>query len=134
MGAQTVLDSYALIAFFEDEPGAEQVYHLLLQAEKSGVKLLMSVINLGEVWYSIARSYSEETADEKLRQIREMAIEIVDADWNLTRQAAMFKAKGKIAYADCFAAALAKEKEAQLVTGDPEFEPLENEVNILWIK
>ncbi len=94
----------------------------------------MSVINLGEVWYSIARGYSGETADRKLREIRQMAIEIVDADWRLTRQAAAFKAKGKIAYADCFAAALARDRKAELVTGDPEFKLLEEEVNILWIK
>jgi predicted nucleic acid-binding protein len=129
-----VLDSYALLAFFEDEPGADQVYDLLLHAEKSGEKLLMGVINLGEVWYSIARGYSEQTAEDKLREIREMAIEIVDADWTLTRQAAMFKAKGKIAYADCFAAALATERKAELVTGDPEFKSLEDIVNILWMK
>lgn len=133
MGDLKVLDSYALIAFFEDEPGADRVYELLVQAEKSGEKLLMSVINLGEVWYSIAHGYSEETAEEKLREIREMSIAIVDADWDLTRRAASFKAKGKIAYADCFAAALASERKAQLVTGNPEFKPLEDEVNILWI-
>jgi predicted nucleic acid-binding protein len=133
MAVPKVLDSYAVIAFFEDEPGAAQVCDLLLDAEKGGEKLLMTVINLGEVWYSIARSYSEETAEEKLREIRDMAIEIVDADWNLTRRAASFKAKGKIAYADCFAAALAQERKAQLVTGDPEFRLLEDKVNILWI-
>jgi predicted nucleic acid-binding protein len=134
MAAPKVLDSYAVIAFFEDEPGADQVCELLLDAEKGGEKLLMTVINLGEVWYSIARSYSEETAEEKLSEIREMAIEIVDADWNLTRRAASFKAKGRIAYADCFAAALAQERKAQLVTGDPEFKLLDDMVNILWIK
>ena len=62
----------------------------------------MSVINPGEVWYSIACGYSEETAEQKLREVRAMSVEIVDADWNLTRQAAAYKAKGKIAYADCF--------------------------------
>lgn len=133
MGDLTVLDSYALIAFFEDEPGADKVYKLLVQAEKSGEKLLMSVINLGEVWYSIARGYSEDTADEKLREILEMSIEIVDAGWDLTRRAASFKAKGKLAYADCFAAALASERKAQLVTGDPEFKLLEDKIKILWI-
>ncbi len=133
MGDPKVLDSYALIAFFEDEPGADRVYDLLVQAEKSGQKLLMSVINLGEVWYSIARGYSEGTAEEKLREIGEMSIEIVDADWNLTRRAASFKANGKLAYADCFAAALASERQAQLVTGDPEFKQLEGKVKILWI-
>jgi predicted nucleic acid-binding protein len=134
MAAPKVLDSYALLAFFEDEPGADQLCDLLLQAEKRGERLLMSVINLGEVWYSIARGYSGETADRKLREIRQMAIEIVDADWRLTRQAAAFKAKGRIAYADCFAAALARDRKGELVTGDPEFKLLEEEVNILWIK
>ena len=134
MGDLKVLDSYALIALFEDEPGAAQVYELLVQAERSGEKLLMSVINLGEVWYSIARGYSEETAEEKLHEIGQMSIEIVDADWDLTRRAASFKSKGKIAYADCFAAALASEKKAWLVTGDPEFKPLEDEVKIFWLE
>jgi PIN domain nuclease of toxin-antitoxin system len=128
-----VLDSYALIAFFEDEPGAEQVYNLLVKAEESGEKLLMSVINLGEVWYSIARAYSEVTAEEKLREIGEMAIEVVDVDWALTRAAAFFKAKGGLAYADCFAAALANARKAQLITGDREFRQLENAVKIFWI-
>ena len=132
--APKVLDSYALLAFFEDEPGAHQVHDLLVEAEKSDTKLLMTVVNLGEVWYSIARGYSEDTAEAKLREIREMAIEIVDADWNLTRQAAAFKAKGKIAYADCFAAALASQRKAQLVTGDPECRLLEDRIEILWIK
>ena len=133
MGDLKVLDSYALIAFFEDEPGADQVYTLMVQAEESGEKLLMSVINLGEVWYSIARAYSEETAEEKLGEVFEMSIEIVDADWDLTRLAASFKAKGKLAYADCFAAALASRRKAQLVTGDPEFKLLEDKVGIFWI-
>ncbi len=32
-----------------------------------------------------------------------------------------------------FAAALAKEKKAELVTDDPEFKPLEKEVKINWL-
>ncbi len=133
MAIPKVLDSYAIIAFLEDEPGADQVYDLLVEAEKSGEKLLMTVINLGEVWHSIARVYSEETAEQKVKEIREMAIEVVDADWNLTRRAASFKARGKIAYADCFAAALASERKAQLVTGDQEFRLLQDMVKVLWI-
>jgi ribonuclease VapC len=62
-----------------------------------------------------------------------MSIEIVDADWNLTCRAASLKAKGRLAYADCFAAALAVERKAQLVTGDPELKALEEKVKVLWI-
>jgi len=131
--ATKVLDTYALMAFFEDEPGADTVRGLILKAEEDGIKLAMSVVNLGEVWYSIARTNSLETADQYIGEINGMAIEIVDADWQLTRQAAKFKTIGNISYADCFAAALAKMRKAELVTGDKEFKMLEGEIKISWI-
>ncbi len=128
-----VLDAYALMAFFEDEPGADHVRDLILKAEEGSVKLLMSVVNLGEVWYSIARSTSPEKADTYVQEIEGMAIEIVDADWGLTRQASVFKVNGNIAYADCFAAALARNQNAELITGDKEFKVLESEIKISWM-
>jgi ribonuclease VapC len=62
-----------------------------------------------------------------------LKIAFTDADWELTQLAAQFKAKGRIAYADCFAAAVAKKFKAELVTGDPEFKQVEGEVKILWV-
>lgn len=131
--ATKVLDAYALMAFFEDEPGADFVRSLILKAEESDTKLLMSVVNLGEVWYSIARTNSPAVADQYVGEINGMAIEIVDADWALTRQAAAFKVNGNISYGDCFAAALAKVKKAELVTGDKEFKAFDGEIKISWI-
>ena len=128
-----VLDSYALIAFFEDEPGAETVEALILKAEENSVELAMSVVNLGEVWYSIARRTSSSVADEYLAEIQGMAIEVMDVNWELTRLAAEYKSKGKISYADCFAAALATRYKAALITGDKEFKTLEDEIKIEWI-
>lgn len=128
-----VLDSYALMAFFEDEPGADFVRGLIHKAVESDTILLMSVVNLGEVWYSIARTNSPEIADQYIHEIKGMGIEIVEADWALTRQAAAFKVNGNISYGDCFAAALAKVKKAELVTGDKEFKPLEGEIKISWV-
>jgi ribonuclease VapC len=128
-----VLDSYALLVFFEDEPGAKTVEALLLKAEGRDVELAISVVNLGEVWYSIARKISPATADEYLLEIQGMAIEIVDVNWELTRLAAEFKSNGRISYADCFAAALAKSLKAELITGDKEFKVLEGEIKIAWI-
>ena len=130
--ATKVLDSYALMAFFEDEPGADLVRDLILKAEENKVSLLMSVVNLGEVWYSIARTNSPEVADQYIGEVNGMAIEVVDVDWALTRQAAAFKVNENISYADCFAASLAKLKKAELVTGDKDFKPLEGEIKILW--
>jgi len=131
--AGKVLDAYALMAFFEDEQGADLVRGLISKAEEGGSDLWMSVVNLGEVWYSIARTNSPATADQYIQEIEGMAIEIVDADWQLTRQAAAFKTSGKLSYGDCFAAALAKVNKAELVTGDKEFKSLEAEIKIAWI-
>jgi len=128
-----VLDAYAIMVFLKDEPGADTVRNLLLKAEEGNIKLAMSIVNLGEVWYAIARATSPEKADRYIQEIRGMAIEIVDADWQLTRQAAVFKASGNISYADCFAAALAKNCEAALVTGDREFQTLEGEIETEWL-
>jgi ribonuclease VapC len=130
--ATKILDSDALMAFFEDEPGADLVRDLILKAEEKKVNLLISVVNLGEVWYSIARTNSPEIADQYIAEIDGMAIEVVDADWQLTHQAAMFKVHGNISYGDCFAGALAKNRRAELVTGDKEFKSLEGEIKIAW--
>jgi predicted nucleic acid-binding protein len=52
----------------------------------------------------------------------------------LADSAADFKARFKLSLADAFAAALAREKKAELVTGDPEFKPLDQELKIHWLK
>ena len=131
--AVKVLDAYALMAFFEDEPGADLVRDLIVKAEEGKINLVMSVVNLGEVWYSIARTNSPGVADQYIGEIQGMAIEVMDADWQLTRQAAIFKVNGRISYADCYAAALAEVRRAELVTGDKEFKLLENEIKISWL-
>jgi len=131
--ATKVLDAYALMAFFEDEPGADFVRGLIHKAVESDTNLLISVVNLGEVWYSIARIDSPETADQYVHEIKGLGIEVVDIGWTLTCQAAAFKASGNISYADCFAAALAKNRKAELVTGDKEFKVLEGEIKISWL-
>jgi predicted nucleic acid-binding protein len=131
-----VLDSWALLAFFEDEPGAEEVEKLLAQAIADKHKLLLSVVNWGEVYYNTMRQVSQQAAEEKARDIAALPIEIVGVsdDMPLARQAAIFKATNKMAYADCFAAALAKTSDAELLTGDPEFKAVEKEIKIHWLK
>lgn len=134
MAATEALGSWALMAFFEDEAGAEKVEDLLLKAEESGKLLLMCVVNWGEVWYNIARREGEQVADRFMDGIVKMAIEIVDADRELTLLAAKFKSKHSMAYADCYVAALAKLRRADLVTGDKEFESVAREVKIQWVR
>jgi ribonuclease VapC len=135
--ATVVLDAHALMVLFSDEPGADEVEKILLRAESGNPRLLMSVINWGEIYYSIMRGASQELADSKSHEIAGMRIELipVDArDLELIRQAAIFKATKKMSYADCFAAALAKTQNAELVTGDREFKVVEKELKkIKWL-
>ena len=133
--ATKVLDSWALIAFFEDEPAADDVERLLQQAADEKHKLLMSVVNWGEVYYNTMREVSQEAAEQKAHEIASLPIDIIGVsdDLALTKQAAIFKATRKLSYADCFAAALAKQKNAELITGDPEFKAVEKEIKIHWL-
>jgi predicted nucleic acid-binding protein len=136
--ATMVLDAHALMVLFNDEPGAEEVEKILLKAERGNPRLLMSVINWGEIYYSILRGASKEMADSKSHEIAGMRIELVPVDardLELVRQAAVFKATRKMSYADCFAAAFAKIRDAELVTGDRDFKAVENDLKkIRWLK
>jgi len=85
---------------------------------------------LGEVWYAIAWAKSHAAADQYVLRIRGMAIDILDADWETTRQAALFKTPGNISFADCFAAELEIRLDAEVVTGDKEFAVLEGQIGI----
>jgi len=131
--ALRVLDSYSLIAYLEGEAGAETMIELFRVARDSGRDLLLSVINWGEVYYVTLREAGRERTDEVAHLISTLPIEIVPADLDLTRQAAAFKSSKKMSYADCFAAALATLRKAELVTGDKEFRQVDGELKILWI-
>jgi uncharacterized protein len=134
--ATKILDSWVLMALFHDEPAAEEIEKLIQKADAGTHRLLMSVINWGEIYYSVMRGASQESAEQKAKEIAAMPIELVpvEADLHMVREAAIFKATHKMSYADCFAAALAKTKNAELITGDPEFKAVESEIKIGWLK
>lgn len=62
-----------------------------------------------------------------------MAVEIVGVDRALTREAARLKARRGVSFADCFAAASARTRKAELITGDREFRRLEAGVKLAWL-
>lgn len=133
MTGTRVLDSWALMCFLEQEAGHEKVIDLFEQAAHSSRPLLMCVVNWGEVYYQVMRRLGEAKAQEIERLIRSFPIDVVNVDQDLTREAARFKATKRMAYADCFAAAIAKVHKAELVTGDKEFKQIESDVKILWV-
>jgi len=132
--AVRVLDSYSLLAYIEGEAGAEQMIEIFRVARDSGRSLFLSVVNWGEVYYITMREAGHERAEEVAHLISTLPIQIVPADLDLTRQAAELKSKHTMSYADCFAAALARQRKAELVTGDRDFRQVEGEVKILWLE
>lgn len=128
-----VMDSFAMIAFFEDEPGSDAVAGILHDLVKHKVAGFMSVINWGEIYYNVARGQGLEEAGRVLAQLSRYPLQLVEADKALTYSASGLKAMYPIAYADCFAAALSLKLKATLVTGDPEFRRLEEKISIQWI-
>lgn len=128
-----VLDSYALIAYGREEKGAAEVAEIIDEGLKDKAELYLSVINWGEIYYITLRNFDHKRAELFKETIARYPITIVEANKELTLQAAQYKANHKISYADAFAAALAKMKKATLVTGDKEFKVLENEIKINWI-
>jgi len=130
-----VLDSWALMALFNDEPAADEVEILLQKASSGTHQLLLCVVNWGEIYYSVMRGASQEMAEQKVKEIAAVPIQLVpvEADLQLVRQAAIYKATHKLSYADAFAGALAKLRKAELVTGDQEFKTLTKEIKIAWL-
>ena len=125
-----VLDSYALLAYLEAEPGSDRIRELLEAAKDRICHLYMCVVNMGEVMYIVERERGLPKAQATLARIDELPIEIVNVDRPLTLAAAHLKMDCPIAYADCFAAALSQLKDATLVTGDPEFNKIKPDCNV----
>lgn len=128
-----VLDSWAALAYLGDEASARQVADLITTAHENRIPMYMSVVNAGEVWYILSREISEAQADGALTDLTGLGVELIDVDWPLTRIAGTFKARHKMSYADCFAAALAKDRKSDLVTGDKEFKQVEGEIGVHWL-
>ncbi len=132
--AVTVLDSFALIAYFRGELAGVPVKELLQKAGRADKPVHMTEVNYAEVKYTILRKDGADAWHEAAKILVALPIEFHPITRALADHAADYKARFKMSLADAFAAALAKEKKAELVTGDPEFKALEKEVKVSWLK
>ncbi len=107
---------------------------MLVAAGKKDSPLLMSDVNYAEVKYSIVKKDGAEAWAEAAKVLQGLPIDFHSTSRTLADAAADFKARFKLSLADAFAAALAKENKTDLVTGDPEFKPLEKEIKVHWLK
>lgn len=126
-----VLDSYAVLAFLFKEPGYEIVLSLFEKALESDKALLIASPNWAEIRYMVQRKAGLARWREVRDKLLGLPLEIVAADQELAEQAGEIKAAHRMSLADCFAAALAMEKKADIYTGDPEFKSVEGELKIV---
>ena len=128
-----VVDSWALLAWIRDEPNAGRVNAILQDAEAGKVRLYMSWINAGEVYYMLARKHSPQVADEFLGRLPSLPLQLVLPDDEDIIAAARMKSAVKLSYADAFAAVLSQTLGATLLTGDPELGQMSHVLRIEWI-
>ena len=128
-----VLDSYAVLAFLFKEKGHEIVLGLFEEALEADKKLLIASPNWAEVRFLVERKVGAARWAEVRAKLLGLPIEIIDADQGLAEAAGEIKAFHKMSLADCFAAALARIKKAEIYTGDPEFRAVEAEQKIVWL-
>ena len=130
-----VFDSFALLSLIFDESDAEIVADYFKKALQDKKRIYICSVNWAEVMYRTIRKRGRGAWKTVQAHLHDFPFEIVDADLALSEAAAEFKAANKMSLADAYAAALTKVKKAELVTGDPEFKPLEGVLkNIVWLK
>ncbi|HHY38759.1 MAG TPA: type II toxin-antitoxin system VapC family toxin [Clostridia bacterium] len=127
-----VLDAYAILCWMQGESGANHVEDILASAEKEEVEVYVSVINLGEVYYRLAKSRQREKASSFLMDVKRKTFPWKAAPITNTRVwvAAKLKAELPLSYADAFAVGLAQELSAELVTGDPEILAVQDKIGV----
>ncbi len=124
--ARYVLDTSALLALRDDEPGAERVHRIIDAARKRRASVYMSFMTRMELLYRIAASEGEDAAAAALRLLDVLPLHWVTCEPPILVEAARIKQKGGLSVADAWIAATAVLREAVLVHKDPEFTALAN--------
>lgn len=117
-----ILDAWAILAWLNAErPASDAVQALLDQAEEGKVELGINMVNVGEVFYTLAKRKGADCARGFWEDLQTAPIRIIDAPNSLILEAAQWKSQYPISYGDAFALATAHRENALLVTGDPDF-------------
>lgn len=114
-----VLDSWALIAYFRNEPGASEVAALVCEAT-ADEPLHMSEVNFAEVKYTIIRKDGPDRWQAVAQDWPRLPLRLHPATHAQAERAGDLKAGNRMSLADAFAVALAVELGGELATGDPE--------------
>jgi predicted nucleic acid-binding protein len=129
-----VFDASALFGFLQKKPAADRVNELLKDAMRGRIEILMSAVNYGEVYGAVLREYGKDRAVATMNAVHPLPLQLIDATPQRAFHAADVKSRYKLYYVDSFAAALAIEHKATLVTSDSDFRRLGHGFPVLWLK
>ena len=129
-----VVDSHAILTYLQEDEGWQEVGRLLRYWRRKRIRAKLSWIHWGEIYYITARNFGKEKALEVMDFVAAYPLELEPVDFSLVEAAAELKAVYLFAYSDAFCAATALRYDAILVTGDPEFRPLEGRIQMHWTK
>ena len=131
MSNDFALDAWAILAFLQgEEPAASRVREVIEDAQEGTARLFISIVNIGEVYYRIGKLRSPKEADSVLKDLSLLPIDIIPAEDGTVLAAARLKMTHILSYADAFAAVTAQQKNAILLTGDPELLDLKRVVKV----
>src|SRR5574342_566226 len=129
VGSAAVVDAWAALAFLRKEGSADAAMRRYLKrADRGNVRLLMSLVNLGEVYYRMIQLAGVDEAGRRLRLFRRLPIEMVPVREPLALEAGRIKAQHRLSFADSFAVATARSEGCAVLTGDPEILALPRDV------
>ena len=118
------LDTSAIMAFLEGEPGAERVEALLGAGHRGEVRIFAAFATRMELLYLVEQEKGPADLARLKGLMQFWPITWVHSDDGLCDSAASIKAKCRVSFADAFVAATAARMDATLVHRDPEFTPL----------
>jgi len=128
-----VLDANALLVLLIDRPGAHRMTRLLEQAKRQGLRVFLSAVNWGEVFYALWRVRGEVEARRLIRRVEELPVTVVPVDRERATLAGELKMVHGLGYADSFAASLALELRATLITADPDFRKVGSKLKVEFL-
>jgi predicted nucleic acid-binding protein len=133
-----ILDSYALLCLFDNKRKAETraIRKYLENAEGGKIRLYLSKINEGEIFYKLYKYLGESIAFGFREDLKKglFPINVVSVNGRRTEAASEIKARYPVSYADAFCIELAKDMNLPIITGDPEFKSVKEVVKVVPLK
>lgn len=123
-----VFDTRALMAFFNNERGAEKVESLLAEVDGGKTEGFVSSVTLAEIYYLYFRRLEARAAEERVNEVRHSNLKTIAIDAEIAVNAGKYKAEKKIPIADALIAASALATKSKIVTTDEHFDALGVEV------